>query len=146
MDSYTPKIIEKFKCFEKKAYVEMLLELSFCSICKNIMININKDNIFPNYYKLQLKEQLKKINGQIQSNIKDKKTDSYICKSCKEKGKLTFICSICNKEHLTNNIQEEIYGDPPEYVCKTCYSTLSAKQWNTEIKELEDKHKWDFTP
>ncbi|KKM27454.1 hypothetical protein LCGC14_1574660, partial [marine sediment metagenome] len=69
------------------------MKTKLCNICKKIK-DITK------FYKYsKMKDELRPI-----------------CKSCKEKGKLTFICSICNKEHLTNNIQEEIYGDPPEYV------------------------------
>ena len=71
------------------------------------------------------------------------KDNQYICVECKEKGIASFICALCGERRSYEDMQES-FGDPPEYLCKHCYNTVSAKVWDDKVADLSDIHKYDF--
>lgn len=49
-----------------------------------------------------------------------------------------FKCDLCGKEWPITDIQE-FWGDG-RYLCKTCYSTVSAKVWDEKVNVLADEY------
>ena len=58
-------------------------------------------------------------------------------------GKADFLCALCNERKSTDKIQESI-GDAPEFLCKDCYDTVSAKIWDDKLDELQEAHRYDY--
>lgn len=56
---------------------------------------------------------------------------------------LLYSCSLCGVDYLESEIEEKV-GYPPEYVCKHCYETVSAKEYNEHVGWLHDQHRWDY--
>ena len=115
-----------------------------CNMCKNRMVCDfpgGYSYVFPTYYNNNFEAQAKRAGFVLQSTVKV--DGSYICNKCSASGTADFECSLCYQRHPTNEI-EESFGDPPEHVCESCYSTVSAKEWDEHIGRLEDEHKYDF--
>jgi len=56
---------------------------------------------------------------------------------------LLYPCSLCEVDYPESEIEDQI-GCPPEYVCKHCYETISAKEYGEHVSRLHDKHRWDY--
>jgi len=63
--------------------------------------------------------------------------------SALRKGKASFVCTLCNERRTSDQVQER-FGDPPEFLCKICYSSVSALKWDQKNKELNEAHRYDF--
>lgn len=135
MQKYTPKIHEGGK------YVEMLIEAKKCPICSKVMIHKAKAGIFPMYIAINQDAQMKNAGIVFTSNVSV--DDKLICVECEASGKADFKCELCGERRPTNLIQES-FGYPPEFLCKVCYETVPAKQWDEKTDELYDQHKYDF--
>ena len=116
-----------------------------CSKCDRTMIAKVKEcygkEFFHGYHDYSQDAQMKRA-GLVYLG-KAKVDDEYICEICEKEGKADFICSICEKRHDTCEIKEQI-GDPAEFMCKSCYETVPAKEWDDKLSELQDEHRWDF--
>jgi hypothetical protein len=66
-----------------------------------------------------------------------------ICQVCKDTGKATFVCALCGERRPANQ-EEESFGDPIEYLCRVCYATVPAKEWDEKIRQLEQRHRHDW--
>ena len=78
----------------------------------------------------------------LRSEVVNKK-DRKICVECAAAGKATFVCHQCKTERPANEIQTS-FGDPPDYLCKPCYATLPAKEWDAATKSLSEMHRYDY--
>ncbi len=143
--NYIPEVIDD-------NYVKFLSVVGRCRICNVLKLLITREqanrlyrgdtHLFPVYCKADLIAQMKRASIVFSSEIKDK--DGYlICEDCAKKGKATFICALCEKEKASD-LKQESFGDTPEFLCKDCYNTVSAKVWDKKVKELYDSHRWDF--
>jgi len=100
-----------------------------------------EENTFPVYYRGDFDAQANRAGLVIQSRVRvDYK---YICEKCVKEDRADFLCSLCGKRHLSSEKQLSI-GLPPEYLCKTCYKTVSAKRWKEKINDIENDHMYDF--
>jgi len=97
-------------------------------------------SIFPTYHEIDFEHQVKIAAWEIMSDIKV--DDKYICQGCADSGKANFLCALCN-ERKSSNKKQESFGDPPEYLCRDCYESISAKTWDDKEKELSEEHRWD---
>lgn len=139
LDNYTPEIIGN-------EYATFLVKLERCPLCNCLMIAEPKQqhfrkSTFPVYCKLSFETQAKRANLHFVSNIIV--DDEYICIECADEGKADFLCSLCKNRKSTDK-EKESFGDPPEYLCKDCYSTVPAKEWDKKCEMLEESHRWDF--
>jgi len=140
MENYVPKIIETNKDI---AYGTMLVQLAKCAECGKWMIKRdNRADCFPPYWKLNFEIQVREAGWEIHSYTK-KNNKGYICQSCEENGKASFTCNLCEKDYPTTEIQES-FGDPSEYLCKSCYKTIPAKKWDKAVNDLVGEHRHDF--
>ena len=127
------------------------IQVDQCPICKKQMIKTDIKQLV----KLQsnwggalkdagntIEAQCKRADLMIKSCYNSKYNEP-ICKECESSGKRTFICCHCKTERRSHLIQE-IYGDPPDYLCKICYETIPAKTWNDLDKQLTAEHQYDW--
>lgn len=123
---YTPNIIgEKYATF--------LVQLGRCPKCQHRMV-VERHRDYP------FNAQAKRANFVIQSNVRV--DGEYICQECKQAGRADFLCVLCGKRQPTDQIQE-MFGDPPEFLCVGCYETVPAMIWEKKCEELWDAHQYD---
>lgn len=134
MENYTPKI-------HKHGQVEMLIQGEECYLCKRVMIPKDDCDLFPRYFKVSQEAQMKNAGIVFKSIVKV--DDMSICQVCADEGKADFFCALCKDRKSTDKIEKSI-GDPPEFLCKDCYNTTTAKIWDNALKELEMKHRYDY--
>jgi hypothetical protein len=99
-----------------------------------VKVNVNNNRVEG------LKAQLQRAGIKIESCRMDK-NDRFVCTECV--GGVTFVCFHCDKESPATEIQES-RGDPAEHLCKGCYGTLTAKQWDEAVDALQEAHKYDY--
>lgn len=141
MEEYTPQIIKET---DTRAYATMLVELVKCPLCGKWMIGTG-DRIygpFPKYFRISDKAQ-SKLAGWVQKGHRDYGIDKYICVECEQADKATFTCALCHQQKKSSEI-EQSFGDPAEHLCKDCYSSVPAKEWDKRVSELEEEHQYDF--
>ena len=56
---------------------------------------------------------------------------------------LLYSCSLCGIDYLESEIEEKV-GYPPEYICKHCYETVPAKEYDEHTSKLHNEHRWDY--
>jgi hypothetical protein len=142
---YTPTEVES---------TERLVLLGFaakaCPICQKTMVDApeqylkycqtNRGAAFDGGNTMEA--QLKRGGYVFRSDAEDKDGNT-ICRSCKDEGRSSFVCYHCKKEHPTNKIEER-YGDPAEYLCTDCYTSVPAKEWDELTTKLSNAHRYDW--
>lgn len=129
-------------------YGKLLVSLTQCPSCNRIMLKRYSyqwsgfESIFPKWLQIQLREQLSKADILIYSQFKNR-NDKFICIECAKDGKNTFTCDLCGEER-TSDLKETSYGEPPDYLCKVCYESVPAKEWDQRNEKLLQAHKYDF--
>jgi len=137
---FIPYIIEKG--IGTKSYALMIVELDECPICKKQILNVPKKSyIFPTWYEIDIDNQLKKAGWVLASQ--ETQEGKIICIECSKSGKSTFLCALCGLRKPTSKIEESI-GWPAEYLCKDCYETKTAKEWDDMVKKLNAEHRYDY--
>lgn len=133
---------------------ERLVLLGFslkeCPLCKRPMVYAPADSLkrcgsrWGAYHDggNTIEAQCKRGGIVLKSGATDKNNDA-ICEECAAAGASSFVCSHCKKEQKTDQI-EESFGYPPEFLCKPCYSTVPAAEWNALVKKLYEAHRYDF--
>lgn len=141
MNNFTPTIIEDN---ETSAYATMLVQVEKCPLCGCWMLEKPKRiwDTFPKYCMLGFDRQLKNADWREMTFATGE--HQHICKQCSEEGKAVFTCALCKTNKPTSEIQAT-FGDPAEFLCKSCYVTVPASVWDENIKRLEDEHKYDFS-
>jgi len=66
-----------------------------------------------------------------------------ICVECSNAGRGVAVCYIC-KERRQQDEMKDSYGDPPEHLCKPCFATVPAKEWEAAVDHLSETHRYDF--
>jgi hypothetical protein len=117
------------------------LETRKCPSCGKPMIKRDKAGLFPRVLSNNQDAQNKKLGVVYVSRAKMDGED--ICEECELSGKSYFTCCLCGEKRTSDRL-EDSYGDPAEYLCKDCYETVPAKQWDEKVKKLQDAHRWDF--
>ena len=145
MESFTPTLLEELT-YGTRAYGTMLVELWKCSLCAKWMAYppLQRGSLhgtFPCFYKLDFNHQLQAVDWVKASDIQVE--GRTICTVCVDAGNAYFVCSLCNQKRPTDNIQER-YGDPPDFLCATCYRTTPASEWDAKEDELQEKHRYDY--
>jgi hypothetical protein len=122
-------------------YITFELEVQECASCKKPMMGKGGLGLFPRYHSKNQETQMRE-RGIVYSST-DTINEAPICTICSAEGKASFTCCMCGNNYSSNNIQQR-FGDPPEYLCKTCYSTVTAEAWEAMVDKLEKYHRWDF--
>jgi RecJ-like exonuclease len=115
------------------------LETVVCPTCGRQMMKKDKCSMFPlmNGQEKQMRE--KGVVYKSQSMVENE----YICEVCEGEGKAVFTCFICNTLKKSDKIQLKI-GDPPEFLCTDCYSSITADLWDRAVQALKEIHKYDY--
>lgn len=117
------------------------LRTSTCPCCKRQMMPKMDSNFFPLVESSKQEYQMRDKGVFFIS--KSRLDAELICSDCESKGKATFECALCQQRHNSDQIQES-FGDPAEFLCKTCYSTVPAKTWNEKVDCLEKHHRYYY--
>lgn len=124
------------------SFEEFKLHIIICPKCKKKMIDasyMGLYNSFPVYIKFKLETQLSEKDMVIRSETKE--GYHYLCKNCE--GNMEFKCVGCKETRLKKDIKYK-YGDPPDFLCNTCYNTKSAKEWDDLVSGIAEEHRWDY--
>jgi len=143
-EELVPKIIQIEGQSERLAYGTMIVEIEQCFKCERYMTGRADRKcayIFPLWREIDFNTQLKKAGWVMRSPIQI--GDQKICVECADAGKADFLCALCNQRRPTSKIQS-IFGDPPEFLCKDCYETVTAEKWDKKVNNLYECHKYDF--
>lgn len=123
-------------------YGVMIVELYVCPICNRYMVIAPSKyhGTFPARYDHDFDAQMKRVGWVKMSDVKQ--DDNNVCVECVRAGKATFLCVLCEQRKPTDKIQYS-FGDPPEFACRDCYETVSAKRWTEAINALDNRHRYD---
>jgi hypothetical protein len=119
-------------------------ECKYCPICKKKML----PRILSKYYNESpfplgfYESQLKSVGIVLRSDMK--LNDNYICIECSESGKAAFDCYLCKGRKSSEKKQESFGIDPTDYLCKDCYNSVPAAQWDKICGELHKDHQYDY--
>lgn len=67
-----------------------------------------------------------------------------VCGECVKAGKVKVRCCHCERETSLDNVQFQA-GDPAEFLCRACYESVPAAQYAKLVKEIEERHRHDYT-
>ena len=137
-DKYTPTLLDDRRGL-------LVVNLSKCPTCGRWMLDNSAKNtreVFPTAMGDTLADQLKRADWRFTSGTTVGE-DDVICEQCASEGRGSFTCQLCGQVRESSLVEERI-GDPPEFLCKICYETSSAKAWNEKQDELYKAHRYDF--
>lgn len=139
LEQFTPDVVDD-------RYGTMLVELETCKHCKKKIVRGDggwrDGNPFPHWVGVNFEAQLKRAGWRRGRKTRD--DDGWICAACDAAGKDTITCALCREERPTSEIQDSL-GDPPDFLCKTCFTTKPAKEWSEAVENLHEAHRYDFS-
>lgn len=136
-DEWTPKIVGD----GKYPYGLFMLQIYRCEICNRLCMH-SPVGAFPSYNRNNQEAQMKRA-GIVALGYSGTEQEP-VCAVCVSENKITITCAICNETRSANDVEERV-GSPPEFLCKFCYETVSAKAWQDKMDELRDSHQWDYS-
>jgi hypothetical protein len=141
-DEFIPKMETRYGFH----YGRMIVAVELCHTCKKPMVArpqlvSYEHGLFPKHIDENFDAQLKRAGWVEKSH--SKVDNSWICEECASQGKASFVCALCNERRTSDQVEER-FGDPPEFLCKTCYSSVSALKWDQKTEELNEAHRYDF--
>lgn len=136
-EKWTPQIISDDGV---NLIVTFALRVKRCHICKKLCMNIDTNQTRLFWYGDGQKDQMKRA-GIVKEDFS---ADEPTCEECSNKGLVKFTCNLCSLEQFSTEVQES-FGDPAEFLCKTCYATVPAQTWDKAVDRLRDAHQWDYS-
>lgn len=125
-------------------YAVMYIPVNRCKECSSLMVLREKaPYIFSKHITMTQLAQVKRLGLKFQHNDSILKED-LVCTECFSAGAVTFRCSLCDQIKTTDKIQESVGYLPSEYLCKDCYATTPAIEWENKLEELHESHKYDY--
>ena len=129
-------------------YGRMVVSTARCWTCKRVMVDRPRRDSYPHYtfpssMDINFDAQLKMAGWVAQSDQKAA-GEWAICEECAASGKASFECALCGQTR-TSDRKEERIGDPPEFLCRDCYETVPAKEWDDKVQQLQREHQYDTT-
>lgn len=125
--------------YRQSGYGLFALPIERCAHCKKKM----SDGGFSHRNNMTFNSQMSRAGWEIKSHVESDVDRGPICKSCADTGVARFECALCHEAQPYSEVQISI-GDSPEYLCKTCYSEIPAKQWDEIYEELNNRHRYDY--
>ena len=124
----------------------MAVNLSACPTCSRRMVwrpsVAYHVHTFPQYIGDNFDAQAKHAGWAVASSQKNE-LGRPICEECAKEGKSSFLCALCNE--IKPSTKEKLsFGDPPEFLCSDCFSTVTAEKWDKAEEELMERHRYDF--
>lgn len=117
-----------------------MLRVKTCAACDTTMV-YGSDS-FPNQDTSSLMAQLERANWEFASGIVSDFHGGELCETCANQGKAQFKCWLCEQAYPYVEAQERI-GDPPDILCKHCYETESAKEWEEAKEAIYRRHRYE---
>lgn len=117
------------------------LQVYDCPTCGRKMMNKDKADLFPCFYKQNQKTQMEKKGVVFISDARI--NNDHICEVCKKEDKGSFECYLCKKVKTSSKLKKSVGYGMQDFLCLDCYRNVSAKKWDDAITELEERHKYD---
>ena len=136
VEGYVPQV---FWVDGDRGYGLVLVQIDRCPTCGRWMVD--RDRPWPGWYAINFDAQMRQIGWRESTSVGGDR--GTICSRCKEEGRATFTCKSCGTVRTVDQVQTQ-FGDPPDFLCKTCYETVFAKRWNKLVNALEKKHRYDL--
>jgi len=143
VDDFIPKVVGAID--EDHVYVAMAVRVKRCATCRRPMIPAaDRMPLYSAGLQHMTPEQQAKRAGWPELTKYAENIDGrHICDECAEKGHAQFKCALCNEDRSSKDIKAR-FGTRAEYLCKPCYATVPAAEWEAKSDELAQKHRYDF--
>jgi len=139
IDTFVPYIIEDKRY---AVYIAFALEGHRCPLCGVVMIP-KVGNGFPLYNLYTQTEQVKKARLKFEGLASPVYGDQVLCEDC-SKTEVKFQCSHCEQTQGMDQVKQMIGADPADYLCLTCFKTVTAEKWEDLVDELRERHRYDY--
>lgn len=117
----------------KAEYTLILVPTKACGVCKKTMFDVNLIDI-PGVDDQRLRAGMQ---------INSRKTGALgfeVCAMCAITNKISFICALCNEERRSEMEARAFGTTDPEFLCKACYDTVPARQWDEAVARLTQRN------
>lgn len=117
-------------------YGVVVVEILKCKSCESDMVSpIERSDQSPFTFRLPMSSQIEQAGRKMAAGAKG------VCADCYESGNITENCRICEEDRKPSEIEETIGGK--YHLCKPCYETVSAKEWEDTIDNLRVQVRWE---
>ncbi|WP_394845008.1 hypothetical protein LZC95_49150 [Pendulispora brunnea] len=142
MNDFIPKILEPID--DDYVYVALAVRVKRCASCHLPMIPAaDRMPLYSAGFPHMTPEQQAKRAGWPEITLYAVNIEGrHICDACALQGHAKFLCALCQKERDSSAIQAR-FGTRAEYLCKPCYVTVPAAEWDAKSDELSQKHRHD---
>ena len=142
VDDFIPKILGSDD--DEHVYVTLAVRVKRCATCCRPMIPAaDRMPLYSAGYPYMTPAEQAKRAGWPDITLYAVNVDGrHICDACAAEGHATFRCAMCQEERESTAIQAR-FGMRAEYLCKPCYTTVPAAQWDAKSNELAFKHRHD---
>lgn len=142
-EGFTPGIAQIKNRFSGKdePHALFLCKPQVCPICGRLMMRRYVTG-FPQSGAYAQDEQMKHagIVG-IGKPIPGDDNEESACEVCTAEGRIRFTCAFCEQERGSDLLHTVRHS---EAICAICYETLSAKDYDTKMNALNEKHQYDY--
>lgn len=138
IESFVPYIIEDKL---RSVYIAVAIECHRCPRCGVVMLPSSLAAA-PKFYRYAWDAQVKRLFAKKEGLASPKYGDQILCEDC-SKTEVKFTCAHCDQEWGMEQIKTSI-GYPAEYLCLTCFKTLTAERWEDIENTLRQSHKHDY--
>lgn len=132
-EAFTPHVLEP-------GYGVVMVEIKPCAKCGRQTLAIENGWKCPAYWKAARAEQMRRAGWVDRAPVTDRMAQT-LCVECAPDGAV-FTCALCKQER--HGAPEDVFGDPPEFLCVPCFETVTAKVWAAKEDELREAHRYDF--
>lgn len=112
------------------------IELLVCPSCRNWMLDPDlSDEIHFLSYEGQADIRRSSNYGRIEGKA--------VCVQCRDANwQVNFTCDHCDLTQPRSEVQFEYKRNGTGYLCKRCYNTLTAAEWDEAVADLKQSHSW----
>ncbi len=142
LDDFIPTVIAETG--DDHVYVAMAVRVKCCAACRRPMIPAaDRMPLYSAGFPQMTPEEQAKRAGWPELTLYATSIDGrLICDQCAKEGHARFLCSLCNQIRTADEIKAR-FGVRAEYLCKPCYLTVPAAQWDAKSDELARKYRHD---
>ena len=134
----TRKVSEDFTPFlvpDRDDSAFFILPISHCANCDTIMYGSATHGV------PSIDVQLKRAQWHRASGVSSPAHGGYLCQPCSVIA--SFKCHLCGEIRPMGEVKARI-GDPPDFLCTTCFETVTAREWHEAVEKLNNEHRYDY--
>jgi hypothetical protein len=142
LDDFIPTIIAETD--DDHVYVTIAVRVKRCATCGRPMIPAaDRMPLYGAGFPQMTPEEQARRAGWPELTLYAANFDGrLICDPCAKAGHARFKCSLCHQIRPAEDVKAR-FGVRAEYLCKPCYQTVPAAQWDAKTDELAHKYRHD---